>query len=371
MIYTTKTLPGSEVQITIPISADMIRAEYAKAVASIVAHFEMDGFRKGAVPEKMVIAKVGSLKIWEEALREAIPSAYIGVLTESKIPAIGRPQFSIVKIADQSDAEVVVTTAVIPEFTLPDYTAIAKDVYTDAVVTPTTEDDVSDAILELRRLRHKRENPTEPTESDTELPAQTDETPESELPELTAEYLAGFGPGIDSLDTLRTKLRHNLEHEAIHQFEDKKRAELIAKLVEGCEFEVPNLLVDHEINLMLRQYEHDLSMSGISLDDYLKYTNKTREDLRNDVREGAVRRAKTQLIIEKLSEATGIKADTEKVAKELAELQNHYKDNKDFDMEHAKSYLEQVYTNQAVFAHLETLGGHTVHDHEAWHNHSH
>lgn len=363
MKYTTNALPGSQMQITIPISADTIRTHYTAAVKSAVANFSMDGFRPGAVPEKIVIQKVGTLRLWEEALREAIPSVYIEILTESKIPAIGRPHFSITKIADQSDAEVVVTTTILPEFTMPDYASIAKEVYTSAQPESVTDEKLETALLELRRLRHKRDT-KQPDEAAAEAPEV--EIPESELPELTPEYLSGFGTGITDIDTLKSKMRHNLEHEAIHQFEDKKRAELTAKLIDATPFEVPQLLVDHEINLMLRQYEHDLSMSGISLDDYLKYTNKTREDLRTDVAEGAARRAKIQLIIEKLSEETGIIADPVRVATDLKDLKMQYKDNKDFDESHAKSYLEQVYGNQAVFAHLEHLGGYKSHNHEEW-----
>jgi FKBP-type peptidyl-prolyl cis-trans isomerase (trigger factor) len=373
MNYTTETLPGSEVRITIPISADTIRAEYDKTLKSLVSQFEMDGFRKGAVPEKIVIQRIGSLKVWEEALKDAIPSAYIAVLTESKIPAIGRPHFAITKIADQSDAVVVVTTAIIPDFTAPDFTAISKSVYSDTVIPPVTDDEVSDAVLELRQLRHKRENHAATTDDDSDtahLPT-NEVIPEADLPELTPEYLAGFGPGIDSVETLKAKLKHNLEHERIHQFEDKKRAELTTKLCDACEFDVPAILAEHEIDVMLRQYEHDLSMSGISLDDYLTYTNKTRSSLRDDVRESAIKRAKTQLIIEKISESANIKADPTKVEQELSELQNKYKDNTDFDREHAKTYLEQVFTNQAVFSHLEQLAGYTPHNHAAWSDHNH
>ncbi len=364
-------------RITITIPAETIRTEYAKTLKSIVADFTMDGFRKGAVPEHMVVAQVGSLKIWEESLREAIPSIYIQVLTESKIPAIGRPSFAITKIADQADAEVAVTTAVLPDVTLPDYKSIAKEVYKNASPDAVSDEDIQQALFELRKLRMERDTPSDTPNNpilDAEgnpITPEKKEVTEADLPELTPEYLAGFGPGITSVSELESKLRHNLEHERIHQFEDKKRSELITKILEATTIETPQILVEHEIDIMIRQYEHDLSMSGISLDDYLKYTNKTRTDLRSDVAEAARKRASTQIIIEKIANVESITADPERITRELAELKNNYKDNTDFNEEHAQSYLEQVYTNQALFAWLEKVGGYETHDHAAWDNHTH
>lgn len=362
MNYTVQNLENSEVVLTIQIPAAAIETNYSKALTSITADFKMDGFRPGTVPENLVIQKIGSLTIWEEALRETIPSVYLEILTESKIPALGRPRFNITKITDKSDAEVTVTTAVMPEIPLPDYASIAQQVYTNTQVDPVTESDVTNAIIELRKLRYQRENTTT---VETAAPAAIDE---SELPELTPEYLSGFGQDITSLEILNKKMRHNLEHERIHQLEDKKRAELVALLLENAPFAIPTILVDYEINLMLRQYEHDLSVSGISLDEYLKYTNKTIDHLRTEITEPASKRAKTQLLLDKIAQSAEISPDATKVESELAQLTEQYKDQGDFDATHAKSYLEQVYTNQAVFAYLEKLGGYTPHDHEAWDN---
>jgi FKBP-type peptidyl-prolyl cis-trans isomerase (trigger factor) len=233
-------------------------------------------------------------------------------------------------------------------------------VYKDAKAEPVNEEQLETAILELRRLRHFQESKPQGThESHATIP-------ESELPEMTSEYLSGFGKNIDSLDSLKRHMKHNLEHEAIHHFEDKKRAELVEKLIEETPFQIPALLVEHEIDTMIRQYEHELSQSGISLDDYLSFTQKTRESLRDDVRTGAEKRAKTQLIIDKLADQESIKPDDSKIQTELTEMNQQYGERTDFDESNAKSYLEQIYTNQAVFRHLEKLGGFVSHNHEEW-----
>jgi len=373
MNYKLEELPGSMVKFTVEVPADTIKQQYPKILKSYVNDFKMDGFRKGAVPEKIVIQKIGSLRIWEESLKEAIINIYIGILSESKISDIGRPHIVINKIADQSNAEVSILSAVVPKIELPNLKMLTKKVFTEKTPPTVTDEEVEKALLELRKMRAEKENPKQTNIDDANPNQKTEKEAKnkekvtifdvSQLPELTEKYLKSFGPDIKDIDSLKAKIRENLNHEQIHIFQDKKRSELISNILDETKLDIPEILITYEIETLMRQYEHDLSMSGIKMSDYLSYTKKTEAELKNDMREPATRRAKTQLILQKIAEENKILSNQEKLQKELDSIKEHYKENTDFNEEHARNYLEQIYTNQAVFEYLEKLGGLETHHH--------
>ncbi len=363
MTYTQTSLPKSQIQFTVTVPADTIRSHYQQSVKDAVANFAMDGFRTGHVPEAMVIQKIGTLRLWTDALEHALSEIYIQIISETKVNAIGKPEIAITKIADQSDAELTITTAVLPTITLPDYKKVAKSSYSEKIDNEISAAELDAKILEIRRLRHQSESVKPDT--DTESPTDATETPESELPELTDEYASGFGAGISSVIELRDKLRHTMHHDKIHKNEDYLRAKLMTELVKATPVELPEVIVQFEIDKMISQFEHDMTMSGVTLEQYLEYANKTIADMRAELVEPATERALTQMILDHIAEAESIKPDTVAVQSEMDKMNAHYANTPDYNQATAQSYVEQILGNQAVFSWLESAAGYTAHDHDA------
>jgi trigger factor len=96
------------------------------ALSRLGADIELPGFRKGHVPEKMLLSHVGEGALLEEMAQRALAEHYPKMLAHHDIDAIGRPDVSVTKLAPGNPLGFKIETAVVPNLTLPDYTAIAK-----------------------------------------------------------------------------------------------------------------------------------------------------------------------------------------------------------------------------------------------------
>ena len=94
-----KKLPKSEVEIEGEIEADIFETYFNKALKRIGEGVEIDGFRKGKVPENVLLSKIPEAKILGEMAEMALSEYYPKILEENKIDAISRPEISITKLA--------------------------------------------------------------------------------------------------------------------------------------------------------------------------------------------------------------------------------------------------------------------------------
>src|SRR3989338_738220 len=98
-----KKLPKSEVEIEGELGSEDFEGYFKKALLKIGATLELPGFRKGKIPESVLVSKVPEIKILEEmaqlALDEYYPKIISGETGNAKLDAIGRPEISITKLA--------------------------------------------------------------------------------------------------------------------------------------------------------------------------------------------------------------------------------------------------------------------------------
>ena len=125
-LVTTNKLKGSTVEITGSIPSHVWESNKKSAIKNLNETITVDGFRKGMIPENVMVAKIGNATINEEMAEIALSRAYIDILIDNKIEAIGKPKVKITKIANGNPLEFVITTAVIPEIKLPDYKKIVS-----------------------------------------------------------------------------------------------------------------------------------------------------------------------------------------------------------------------------------------------------
>jgi FKBP-type peptidyl-prolyl cis-trans isomerase (trigger factor) len=116
---------------------------------------------------------------------------------------------------------------------------------------------------------------------------------------------------------------------------------------------------------MLSQFQHDMSMSGVTLEQYLEHSKKTVEEMRSELYQPAHTRAVTQMILDRIAEKENISADTARLDQEMAAMAERYASAPGYDAESARNYIEQILTNQAVFNWFESKSGFMSHDHDA------
>ena len=121
-----KLLPNSEVEIIGEISAEIFMSGRNKAIKEFSEKVEMDGFRKGKIPEDILIKNLGMQVVLEKMAVIALEKEYPKIINEHKIRAIGRPEITLTKLAENNPLGFKVTTSILPKITLPDYKKIAR-----------------------------------------------------------------------------------------------------------------------------------------------------------------------------------------------------------------------------------------------------
>lgn len=362
--FTIENGAHSTVIITGEIPFAELEKERSRAIAHLGTNIELDGFRKGHVPESVLVGKIGEMSILTEMAERALARVYPEALRIHKIAAIGQPQIAITKIAAGNPLGFKATIATLPEITLPDYKKIAVAANKDRESEDVTNEEVETQTKEIlrqkvayERLQKKAAAEKQNIEGATELP--TPETVEKdgdelELPELTDEYVETLGqPGqFESVEDFKTKLREHLTIEKKERVATAHRAKITDLVIEEAKIDLPHILIDSEINQMFAQMEEDLKRADLKMDDYLSHIKKTKEDLVKEWTPAAEKRAKLQLILNEIAHKENITLDKGLVDAQVDQLMEQYKDA---DETRVRVYVASILTNEAVMKMLEEL----------------
>mgnify|MGYP001564949588 CR=1 FL=1 len=121
-----KLLPNSEVEIIGEISAEIFMSGRNLAIKEFSEKVGINGFRKGKIPEDIMIKNLGMTVVLEKMAVIALEKEYPKIIKEHKIRAIGRPETTLTKLAENNPLGFKIKTSVLPEITLPDYREISK-----------------------------------------------------------------------------------------------------------------------------------------------------------------------------------------------------------------------------------------------------
>jgi FKBP-type peptidyl-prolyl cis-trans isomerase (trigger factor) len=337
---------GSKIEITGTVPAVQFESFRKKALENINNEISIDGFRKGKIPENILISKVGDMTILEEMAELALSVSYPKMVIEEKLDVIGRPEIQITKIAKDNPLEFKIISAVVPEIKLDDYKKIAKEeISKQKGIDPVTEKDVDEAILKIRRSRANHDhNHGEMSEEEH------NKMIDSSLPEFNDDFVKSLGDFKD-INDFKSKVKEMLEIDKKDQAREKKRIAISDKLIETSTIDIPEVLIESENKRIEAQFSEDISRMGIKMDDYLKHTKKSIDDLRKEWRPHAEKKAKLQLILNEIAKIEKISPDAKEIETEVNHITEHYADA---DRDRAFIYAETVLTNEKVYSFLES-----------------
>jgi trigger factor len=343
----TKNLDKSRVEISASIPAEVWEENRAKALKNLNDSVTIDGFRKGMVPENILINKVGQNTINEEMAELALSKAYLDILIDNKIDAVGRPQVQITKLASGNPLEFKATTAVVPTVKLPDYKKIAeKETKADAKNEIKVEEkDLDEAILKIRKSRVSHEG----HDHEKMTPEEHEKAILDSLPEFNDEFVRGLGDFKD-VEDFKTKVREMIGQNKRDEAREKLRIKIADALLEATTIELPEIMIESELDRTQAQFSGDIEKMGVKLEDYLKHAKKSLEEIRKEWTPHAEKKAKLQLILNAIADTEKIKPDPKEIEDEVKHIIEHYKDA---DRERASTYAETVLTNEKVFRMLE------------------
>ena len=141
---------------------------------------------------------------------------------------------------------------------------------------------------------------------------------EKEVPALDEDFVKEASETADTVDEYKAEIRANLEKAADSRAETSFENEVIETICENAKVDIPEAMIEDQIDNMLRDMEMRMAYQGIKLDDYFKYTGQTREQVREMYRAQAEERVKTQLVMEAVRKAENIEATDEETDAEIA-----------------------------------------------------
>lgn len=346
------------------------------AYHDLVKKVVIPGFRKGKTPRAVLEQYVGKEGLQKEALEELVPELCIKIIDEQKLEVIAQPQveilqndpvvfkaiFSIrpsVELGDYRNIRierqpVEVRDSEVDEFMQKlrerhgEWSPASKPAnFDDMVVIDITQTEkdgepkshqgqqillMKDAVLPLPGFSEHLVGMSSGEEKEFTLSYPGDyrmkelagkelkfnvkltEVKERHLPELDDEFAKSLGEGVDTIEALRKYaadgLKRAAENAAMKEYERKVMQALVDS---AAKLEYPPILVEEEINRILRDRDMAFRQRGGSLKDYLKAINKTEGQLRDEMRPNAVEQLKQQLVLGKV-------AEEEKVSIEPAEI---------------------------------------------------
>lgn len=181
---------------------------------------------------------------------------------------------------------------------------------------------------------------------------------ERQVPELNDGFAKSLG-NFENLEALKKNIREGMLEEREMKLKEQKRNDLIEKIIENSEIELPEILTHGEIHQMMHEFEQNLAPMGMNLDQYLEKLKKDKKELEKDWEPMAEKRVKSALLLKEIAKLENISADSAEIEAEINKTMQYYKNvknlEKNIDMERLYNHVKGMLENEKVFEYLERL----------------
>ena len=366
----TERKPGSQVVLSVEVDVDQVSRSIDQAYTRLAPRVRIAGFRPGKAPRPMIEREIGWPTLRQEALDLLLPTAYNSALDEAGLDPIDVPRVEVQQFDRGQPMRFTATVSIKPEITLKEYNDIRvprpnteivdKDVdeaierlrarfaelhaverpvqagdfltidthilksgavligesQTDAqlevdkerLIPGLAEGLIGQAVGETRdiRLTLPADYPKKDLAgSDVTFRVTVKSIKERRLPPLDDELAQQVGRG-QTLAELQQELHDELQ-EAAHQADEQRfENDVLKALDERMEVEIPEALIEREVNRRVRELELRLQEQGVKIDRYLEYTNTSLDVLKAEQRPQAVQKVRLELALETVAEREGL-----------------------------------------------------------------
>ena len=351
--------------------------------------FNLPGFRKGKAPKEMIMKMYGPQVFFEDALNEILDKTYPEAAKESGLEIVSRPEIGVEQIGMDQNVIYTATVAVKPEVTLGEYKGVtvekaettvsakevneklAAELEKNARVVEVEREIKKDDIANIDFVGSvdgvefeggKGEDYPLTIGSGTFIPGFEDQlighkagetvdvkvtfpenygakdlagkealfvttiktVKEKQVPAADDEFASEVSE-FDTLDEYKKDLKKTLKEEKEKAATTTNERNVIAKVVENASVEIPAPMLEAQLDNMLYDYQTRLAQQGIPMDQYLKITGQTVEQIKDQMKESAEKNLKTSLVIEAIMEKENITVAEERVDEEFKKIAEQYK----------------------------------------------
>ena len=388
----------SQVALTVEVSAAEFEAAIEKAYQKMRKKINVQGFRPGKAPRKIIEGMYGAEVFFEEAINIAFPEAYEAAVKEKELQVVGYPTVEMVGECTKEGFTFKATAPVYPEVTLGQYKGLSapKD---EVKVTAADVDErlkqLSDRNTRLVSVdREAKEGDTAVIdfegfldgkpfdggkgenhslelgshsfvpgfeeqvigmkagdEKDIDITFPEDyhadlagkavvfkvkvhEVKEKEVPTMDDEFAKDVSE-FDTLKELKADLKKKITEERQKDADRAFADTLMDQVAEGITADIPDAMVEAQCHQFLDNFKMQIAQQGIPYDQYLKLTGMDEAKLLEDAKEPALRQVKMDLAVAAIIKAENIEASDEDVEAEFQKLADQYS----MDLEMVKKYL--------------------------------
>ena len=378
---------GNQATVVVEIDKDLMESGVNKAYMKARKQIMIPGFRKGKAPRKMIEAMYGAHVFYEDGLEEIFPEIYDFAIANQEFKAIGRPNLTDMQISEENIVTLTLTTEVYPEVTLGEYKGIevekAEAEVTDAQVqaeldrmaqnvasTETVEraaqmgdtaninfegfdngvpfdggkgenhdlklgsgsfvPGFEEQIVGMSAGEEKDINITFPEDYHKELAGKAvvfhvkvNSVSVTNVPEQDDEFAKDVSE-FETLDELKADIRAKALERAQKQIDAAFEQACVDKAAENTTVEMPNALIEAELDNQMERFGYQLQMSGYSMEQYAKMMGGDLNTMRNAFRPAAEKQAKANVTLAKIVEVEGITVSDEDIAAELEAMAKQY-----------------------------------------------
>lgn len=158
------------------------------------------------------------------------------------------------------------------------------------------------------------------------------------LPELEALPEEAGIDGVETLDDLKLNIKTRMTNQKENAAEEKFTEELYTKIIEGTPFDLPETILNNEIESLFGEVQQNIQQQGLDFATFQKLTGKSLEEIKEELKPQAEKRARLNLILEAIVKEEGISATDEDVEEEIKTIANTYGE----DFEKIKPYIESL-----------------------------
>ena len=377
----------STVELVIEVGAEEFEAAIQKVYLKNRNSISVPGFRKGKAPRKIIESMYGTGVFYEDAINELYPSAYAEAVAEQKLDEVGYPKMEIVNVGKEGFTFKALVS-VRPEVKLGSYKGLTaakdetkvtdKDVneelkpYIDratrlvAVKRKAKKGDTAvidfegfmdgkpfeggkgenyslelgsgafvpgfeEQVIGMKTGEEKELNITFPEDyvadlagKDVIFKVKVNEVKEPVKPELDDEFakdVSEFATLDEFKKDLADKLAKRREEKAQHDYEEA----IIEQLIANMEAEIPETMVDVQVDKMMDDFAARIRAQGMKVEDYLQMMGMNVDMMRASARPSADKQVKVELALSAVAEAEKIEVTDEEIEAEIARLAEQYK----------------------------------------------
>lgn len=383
---TMEKIEKNKVKLTFSVDAARFEEGMQYSYNKNKSNIAVQGFRKGKAPRKLIEAQYGKAVFYDDAINFVMPEAYETAVKENNLDVVSRPEIDVtaidengvsftaevytkpeVKLGDykglkytkmdeeptdeEIDAELkkeqeknarIVTVTDRPvqngdiatidfkgfmdgeafeggegkDFDLEIGSHSFIDTFEDQLVGKNVGDNV-EVNVTFPENYGQASLAGKPAKFEVEIK----DIKVKELPELNDEFVQDTTE-FENLNEYKNEIAGKLIVAKKQQAKNKMEEDLVTALVEGCEMDVPQVMIDNDIDMKIEDFSRNIQSQGLSLDVYLQYMGQTVESMREAYRPMSEKQVKARLALEAVANAENfaveeadLDAEIEKIAK--------------------------------------------------------